>query len=183
MEISRWVRSPSGSTSSIAHFVEEALLRLHIDLFIGDRGVRGRAPVDHALAAVDVAALVEFDEGGRGPLRVVLVEGEAGAVPVAGGTELRQLVENDPARLLAELPDLFEKALAPEVVFGLALDSRSCFSTLVCVAMPAWSVPGCQSTALPSSRARRMKISCSVLSRTWPMWSIPVTLGGGIMIA
>ena len=29
-------------------------------------------------------------------------------------------------------------------------------------------------------RARRMRMSCSVLSSAWPMWSEPVTLGGGM---
>ena len=54
------------------------------------------------------------------------------------------------------------------------------FSTCTCVAMPAWSVPGNQRTSLPSMRALRARMSWMVLLRTCPMWSTPVTYGGGI---
>ena len=49
-----------------------------------------------------------------------------------------------------------------------------------CVAMPAWSVPGSQSTSLPSMRALRLRMSWMVLLSTWPMCSMPVTFGGGM---
>ena len=62
----------------------------------------------------------------------------------------------------------------------VCFDLRSSRSTTVCVAMPAWSVPGSQSVDLPSSRARRMRMSWIVLFNTWPIVSTPVTLGGGI---
>src|SRR3546814_2291703 len=39
-----------------------------------------------------------------------------------------------------------------------------------------------QSAALHFSRAWRINMSCNVLSSAWPMWSEPVTLGGGITI-
>ena len=55
-------------------------------------------------------------------------------------------------------------------------------STTFCVAMPAWSVPGSQSTSRPRIRSNRMTASCSVLLSPWPMCSCAVTLGGGIMI-
>ena len=54
------------------------------------------------------------------------------------------------------------------------------FSTTFCVAMPAWSVPGSQSTSLPSMRALRARMSWMVLLRTWPRVSTPVTFGGGM---
>jgi len=72
----------------------------------------------------------------------------------------------------------FSRPRSRRVFFSL----RSSFSTTVCVAMPAWSVPGSQSASRPSSRARRMRMSCRVLFSTWPIVSTPVTLGGGIMI-
>jgi hypothetical protein len=53
-------------------------------------------------------------------------------------------------------------------------------STTICVAMPAWSMPGCQSTSRPRIRSKRHRMSWSVLLRACPMWSEPVTLGGGI---
>ncbi len=58
--------------------------------------------------------------------------------------------------------------------------SISCRSTTICVAMPAWSVPGCQSTSRPRMRSNRASTSCSVLLSAWPICSEPVTFGGGI---
>jgi hypothetical protein len=55
-------------------------------------------------------------------------------------------------------------------------------STTICVAMPAWSVPGCQSASRPCIRRQRTRTSWSVLSSAWPMWRLPVTFGGGIMM-
>ena len=46
--------------------------------------------------------------------------------------------------------------------------------------MPAWSVPGCQSTSRPRIRSKRASTSCSVLLSAWPICSEPVTFGGGI---
>ena len=53
-------------------------------------------------------------------------------------------------------------------------------STTIWVAIPAWSIPTTQSASLPCSRAWRMRMSWSVLSSAWPIWSEPVTLGGGM---
>ena len=57
-------------------------------------------------------------------------------------------------------------------------------STTICVAMPAWSVPGCQSNVLlPFMRCQRVSTSMSVCWNAWPMCSVPVTFGGGSWIA
>ncbi len=53
-------------------------------------------------------------------------------------------------------------------------------SVTICVAMPAWSVPGCQSVSKPRMRCQRVRTSCRVLLNAWPMWRTPVTLGGGM---
>ena len=53
-------------------------------------------------------------------------------------------------------------------------------STTYWVAMPAWSVPGTQRAFRPSIRFHRIRMSWMVLSRACPMWSEPVTLGGGM---
>ena len=53
-------------------------------------------------------------------------------------------------------------------------------STTIWVAIPAWSMPGCQSTSRPCMRLKRTRMSCSVLFRAWPMCRLPVTLGGGM---
>ena len=55
-------------------------------------------------------------------------------------------------------------------------------SMTFCVAIPAWSVPGSQSTLWPSIRFIRIRMSWSVLFSACPMWSDPVTFGGGITI-
>ena len=55
----------------------------------------------------------------------------------------------------------------------------SSFSTIIWVAMPAWSVPGSQSVLKPLIFFQRMSTSWSVAVRAWPRWSEPVTLGGG----
>ena len=60
--------------------------------------------------------------------------------------------------------------------------SASRRSTTICVAMPAWSMPGCHSTSLPRMRSKRQRMSWIVLLRACPMWSEPVTFGGGMTI-
>ena len=57
------------------------------------------------------------------------------------------------------------------------------FSTTVCVAMPAWSSPGTQTTASPCIRRQRARTSWIATVSAWPMCSAPVTLGGGSTIA
>src|ERR1022692_1479472 len=58
--------------------------------------------------------------------------------------------------------------------------SASLRSTTICVAMPAWSVPGSHRVLSPRMRCQRMVTSISACSSMWPMWSEPVTLGGGM---
>ena len=53
-------------------------------------------------------------------------------------------------------------------------------STLVWVAMPAWSMPGTQQVWRPRIFSKRIRMSCSVLFRMWPRVSMPVTFGGGM---
>ncbi len=52
-------------------------------------------------------------------------------------------------------------------------------STTICVAMPAWSMPGIQQTLKPLMRLKRTTASSMVAVSAWPMCSAPVTLGGG----
>ena len=60
--------------------------------------------------------------------------------------------------------------------------SASRRSTTVCVAIPAWSVPGIHKTSRPRMRACRANVSCNVLLSACPKCSAAVTLGGGINI-
>src|SRR3954449_10012630 len=59
---------------------------------------------------------------------------------------------------------------------------RSSFSTWVCVAMPAWSVPRIHFVRLPRMRLRRISASWTEPLSACPMCSAPVTFGGGIAI-
>ena len=58
--------------------------------------------------------------------------------------------------------------------------SLSRATTLASVAIDAWSVPGTQQAFNPFILARRMSISCKELFNICPIWSTPVTFGGGI---
>mmetsp|Transcript_8804 Transcript_8804/g.16290 ORF Transcript_8804/g.16290 Transcript_8804/m.16290 type:complete len:210 (-) Transcript_8804:235-864(-) len=57
---------------------------------------------------------------------------------------------------------------------------RKARSTSICVAIPAWSVPGSQSVGEPRMRWNRVMISSNATNIAWPMCSLPVTFGGGI---
>ena len=104
----------------IPHAVERALGGLHDHLFVGQARLRDWAPVDHALAAIDVAAFVERDEGLQDRLRVAGVERVDGAIPIAGGAELAQLAEDDAAVLVAPFGSDLDEFLATEVMARLA---------------------------------------------------------------
>src|SRR3954451_3864806 len=64
----------------------------------------------------------------------------------------------------------------------LVPSATSCFSTCTCVAMPAWSVPKIHFVRRPFIRCTRTIASWIEPFSAWPMWSAPVTLGGGIAI-
>ena len=58
--------------------------------------------------------------------------------------------------------------------------TRRSSSTFTWVEMPAWSTPGSQRVEYPCIRLKRVRMSWRVQSIAWPMWSCPVTLGGGM---
>ena len=104
-----------------------------------------RAPVDHVLAAVDQALFVEADEGFADGAGEAGIQREALAGPVAACADAVHLSDDGAAGLLFPFPDVLEELLAAEVA---SLDAllASCRSTTICVAMPAWSVPGSHRT-------------------------------------
>ena len=59
---------------------------------------------------------------------------------------------------------------------------RNLASTLACVAIPAWSIPGSHKVSNPCIRFWRITMSWSVVSHACPMCNLPVTFGGGITI-
>ena len=104
----------------ITHRVELRLLGFHDDLFVAQRGERLRAPVHHALAAVDESFVEEIDKDLRDPAAVVRVHREALALPVARAPEALELLDDDTPVLFLPLPDFIEKGLAAHIAAGLA---------------------------------------------------------------
>ena len=86
-----------------------------LNLQVGDGGLEVGVPVHQPLVAIEQALLVEGDEdladGGAEPL----VQGEALAAPVAGGTQPAQLAGDGPAALGLPGPDPLKEGLAPHV--------------------------------------------------------------------
>ena len=115
----------------VFHEVKFRALRGHDDLLVGQRRQRNRAPVDHPLAAINETFLEELDEDMAHPLRVGLVHREALAAPIAGTAEALELLDDDVAVFVFEIPDTLEKFFAAEVAAAepfafaqLALDLR-----------------------------------------------------------
>jgi len=108
----------------VAHFPKLALLRFHDDFLVAEGRLRNGAPVHKTLAAVDVAALEELDEGGLHRALIALVHGKHRAAPVAGGTELAQLVENLAPVVLAPLPGALQESLAADVATAAAFRAQ-----------------------------------------------------------
>jgi hypothetical protein len=101
-----------------------------------------------------------------------------GAVPVAGSAELAELAEDDAAVLVAPCGRDLDELLAAEVVARPAF-----FLAELLLDAGLRGDAGVVGADLPSWRARRTMMSCSVLLSRCPMCSTPVTLGGGIITA
>ena len=95
-----------------------------------------------------------------------------------------QLADDGAAGFGLPLPDALQEFLAARARAGrCSCRSTSWRSTTICVAMPAWSVPGCQSASLP---AHALVADQDVLQRVVERVAHvqePVTFGGGITIA
>ena len=100
--------------------IKETFVRLHDDFFVRERRKRCRAPVHHAFAAVNVAFFVKVDKDFLNATRVAFVHREAFPRPVAGATELFELVDDDPAFFFFPIPNALKKRFAPEVVARFA---------------------------------------------------------------
>jgi len=96
----------------VAQVVELAVRLLEYHLFVRQRRLRRGIPVDHAYAAVDLAFLVKVAEYLDDALGAGFVHREAGALPVARGAQLAQLLEDHAAVFFLPLPGVFEEFLA-----------------------------------------------------------------------
>ena len=103
--------------NEIAHMIEMALGIAVDNLVIGYGSMSFRVPIDHADSPVYPPLLVEIDESVDDGFAQLRLHSEAGAVPVAGCTELAELLEYDASVLLLPLPGIFEELLTGEVLF------------------------------------------------------------------
>ena len=105
----------------VFQIVELAVLLLIDHLLVGEGRLGLRVPVDHAYAAIDESLLVEIDKDMDDALRPLLVHREGRAVPVAGGAETAQLLEDDATVLVGPVPCMLEELLACKVALLDAL--------------------------------------------------------------
>ena len=95
---------------------EVACLFLILNFRVGNGSIADRTPVDDPAALVDPALLVHLHEDFCYGLVAALVHGEALAVPVAGRTELLELIDDPSAIFLAPVPAILEELLAAQVL-------------------------------------------------------------------
>ena len=105
---------PVGALDLVAQVVELAVRLLEDDLLVRKGGLCRGIPVHHTHAAVDLALVVEVAEDAQHSFGADVVHREAGALPVARGAQLAQLLEDHAAVLLLPLPGVAEKLLARE---------------------------------------------------------------------
>ena len=106
-----------GTFHVVTQVVQFALLFDIDHFFVRDGGEGFRVPVDHAVSAVDEPLVVQVDEYVRNGAGQVLVHGELGAVPVAGGAQFLELLEDDTPVLAGPIPGVFQELFAREVGF------------------------------------------------------------------
>ncbi len=98
----------------VAQVEQLAVAFLVDDLLVADGGEGLGVPVDHAHAAVDEPLVVEVVEYADHALVAHIVHGERGAVPVAAGAQLAELLQDDAAVLLLPFPRVLQEVLARE---------------------------------------------------------------------
>ena len=114
----------AGLLDRVEQVPEAAVLLLILDLSVRDGGVAVRAPVDHAVAAVDQLLVVQADEHFLDGIRAALIHGEAFPLPVAAGAELLQLADDAVAVLGLPIPGALQKAVAADHLLGQTLGAH-----------------------------------------------------------
>ena len=137
--------APVAARRRVGDVVELALDGPRLDLEVGDRGVQRRRPVDHVLAAIDQPLVVEPHEGVAHRAREAGVEREALARPVAAGAEQLELAGGCCRGTAPSTPRCARGTARGRARWRLVPSFASSRSTIIWVAMPAWSVPGSQS--------------------------------------
>ena len=115
----------AGLLDRVQQMPEAAVLLLVLHLGIRDGGVAVGAPVDHAVAAVDQAFVVQAHEHFLDSLRAAFVHGKALALPVAAAAQLLQLADDAVAVLGLPCPGALQKTIAADHLLGQALGAHS----------------------------------------------------------
>ena len=98
----------------VTQMPEGTFLFLEHDLGVGNGGLTVRAPVDDALTAVDEPLIVQLLENVVDGLVAALVHREAQAIPVTGGAELFELLDNPAAVLILPRPGALQELFATD---------------------------------------------------------------------
>ena len=98
--------------NGIAHVPEEPFDIFHLDLVVGERGLRDGVPVDEALAAIDEPIAEQLEERFAYGACADVIHREALAFPVARAAHLLELVGDACLVFVFEVVDKFEELLA-----------------------------------------------------------------------
>ena len=91
---------------------EESVLLLILALDIGDGGLAVRAPVYHSYAVINKTLVVEIHEHFLNGSGAALVKGKALALPVAGASQLLELLNDTSAVNALPVPCALEEFLS-----------------------------------------------------------------------
>src|SRR5205823_6005891 len=107
--------------------IKLSFLRLGNHLFIGDRGLRDRIPIDHATTAIDQPLGVKIDKSSLHGSGISFVEGVPLARPIARAAEPLKLFDNDAAMFILPFENAPQKLFATEIAAGFFLSASQIF--------------------------------------------------------
>ena len=111
----------AGLLDRVQQVPEVAVLLGVLDLGVRDGGVAVGAPVDHPVAAVDQALVIQPDEHLAHGVRAALVHGKALPLPVAAAAQLFQLADDAAAKAVLPVPGALKETVPAHHLLGQAL--------------------------------------------------------------
>ena len=103
-----------GAFDPVAQVVELAVRLFEHYLFVRKGGLGRRVPIDHAYAPVNQPLFIEVAEDPQDAFGTGFVHREAGALPVARGAQLAQLLQDHAAVFLFPVPGMTQELFARE---------------------------------------------------------------------